>query len=427
MKFLFLVSFLRIALAQLPPVYNVLDYGAVGDGHAMDTVALRSALLAAVGGGVVLLPAPYVFLTGCVNLTSNIELRVEGTLKASSNSSGGNFVLIEPLAWYGGGQDRQLSGDPEWQSVVHSYNAVNVSITGGGLIDGNGGAADGWWACFHASPALGPPPCSGFSRPPLVRFVNTNGVLVRDVTLRDSPAWTIHLANVSGALVTNVSVTAPADEGNTDGVDVDCSDSVVIDKFYYAGGDDAIAVKSGIDWPGRTFGRASRDVLITSLVVEAGNGIAIGSEESASVHNVTFDGVLISTARLGLHIKHGPYMKTQRGRGGTVSNITFKNLRVEGDVGFAIGLTLNYHPGLPPTNSSATPHFEGIAFENFSSHGCSESFSFSGLNDSVITGVSFVNVSTDDHGIGSTCEFSQGVCDALTNNCPPCFNRFGGR
>lgn len=404
--------------------FNVLAFGARGDGVTSDTLAIRAALAAAAAanGGTVLLPAPFVFLTGCVNLTSNVELRVEGTLLASPVSDNDNYVLVPPLPWYGGGQDAEQSGAPEWQSVVRAFGATNVSLTGGGTLDGNGGVAGGWWACFHAAPPLGPRPCAGFSRPQLLRLVHTVGVRIEGLTFRDSPAWTIHLANVSGAVVRNITVLAPYTEGNTDGVDVDASDNVLIEDMFYAGGDDAIAIKSGINFLGREFARPTRDVHITRLVVASGNGIAVGSEQSAGVTNVTFDDVLVSTAQLGHAIKHGPYIKSERGRGGVATGVSFRNMRVEG-VGFAIGLTLNYARGLPPTNATATPRYEDISFVNFSSVGCGSSFSFDGLNDSVITNVRLENVRTSDRSVGATCDFTTGTCDALTNNCPPCFIR----
>jgi polygalacturonase len=61
---------------------------------------------------------------------------VQGTILGSQNPT--DYVLIPPLPWYGGGQDAQESGQPEWQALVHSYYANNITITGGGVIDGQG-------------------------------------------------------------------------------------------------------------------------------------------------------------------------------------------------------------------------------------------------------------------------------------------------
>lgn len=58
-------------------VYNVRDYGAVGDGRADDTAAIEKALRAAgaAGGGIVYLPAGYYRTTGSLTIPSGVELR----------------------------------------------------------------------------------------------------------------------------------------------------------------------------------------------------------------------------------------------------------------------------------------------------------------------------------------------------------------
>lgn len=154
---------------------NPMSYGAVGDGVADDTTAVRAAAVAvaAAGGGTIAMLAPHQFLTGPFNLSSNSVLYVAAgaVLRASNDSS--VYQLIPPLPWFGGGQDAEGSGQPEWSPVIASYNTTNVTITGGGLIDGNGAA---WWSCFDAG--LAPPPCNNYSRPQLVRPNNVTGFQV---------------------------------------------------------------------------------------------------------------------------------------------------------------------------------------------------------------------------------------------------------
>lgn len=90
----------------------------------------------------------------------------------------------------------------------------NITIAGGGLIDGNGQA---WWDCFESKPPLGPAPCNGYSRPQLLRPVHVVGFELHDITIKNSPAWNIHLANVTGANLYNFSVYAPANQGESSG------------------------------------------------------------------------------------------------------------------------------------------------------------------------------------------------------------------
>lgn len=163
---MFLSIFLIFCSAQftLGQIFNPIQYGAKGDGTADDTDAVRATLAAVAlnNGGEVLFDAGYSFLTGCFNLTSNVILNVRGTILASQDSS--NYVQIEPLPWYGGGQDAQMSGLPEWHPVIRSYHASNITITGGGKIDGQGAP---WWTCLHRgndSLHLVGAPCNGVSR-----------------------------------------------------------------------------------------------------------------------------------------------------------------------------------------------------------------------------------------------------------------------
>lgn len=71
---------------------------------------------------------------------------------------------------------------------------------------------------------------------------------------------------------------------NTDGIDIDCSVNVLVENVFYTGNDDAIAVKSGINYNGRTFGRTTENVLVRNMTVHLSNnnggGLSIGSEMS---------------------------------------------------------------------------------------------------------------------------------------------------
>lgn len=62
-------------------------YNAKGDGITLDTEAIQSAIDACEDNDVVLIPEEYTFLTGALDLKSNMTLEVNGTLLSSKNAS----------------------------------------------------------------------------------------------------------------------------------------------------------------------------------------------------------------------------------------------------------------------------------------------------------------------------------------------------
>lgn len=119
----------------------------------------------------------------------------------------------------------------------------------------------------------------------------------------------------------------------------------------------ALCVKSGIDWFGRSYGRPSKDIVFRNITVGTGHGISVGSEMSGGVQNVTFEDIVMSET------KAGPRIKSQRGRGGVIDGIVYRNI-VASNVHTMVEFTLNYHSGLAPTNATATPVLRNVLLEN---------------------------------------------------------------
>ena len=421
-----LLSLAGLAAASAYLSINIRDppYSAVGDGVHDDTLALRAALAAIAGsasGGALLLPAPYTFLSQALNLTSNLALLVEGTLLAAPG--GPLWPLIPPLAWFGGGVDTPESGAPEWQPFLLGLGAHNLSLSGGGVVDGGGAP---WWACAHGSPPLQAPPCSGYSRPRLLQPRHATGFTLRNLTLRNSPAWTIDLENVTDAHLAGFSVLSPADQGNTDGVDVTCSQRVLIEDFVNQGGDDSVAIKAGLGWLGRTYGLPTRDVLVRNMSVLSGNGFAVGSEMSAGVYNATFSNVTVACAAHS-PCKHGLYIKTARGRGDVVEGVSAVDVVVGGGVALGHGITLDYtRPQPPPTNASATPAVRGVTITG-GSIASPVAFSLAGLPESVVQGLLVQGVAlARGTRAAPVCVNATGVCRGMAPGaCPPCLTAEG--
>lgn len=114
----------------------------------------------------------------------------------------------------------------------------------------------------------------------------------------------------------HLNVTNPL-EPNADGIDIDASQNVLVEDNYFSVGDDALCVKSGIDYFGRSYGRPAKDIVFRNNVIGTGHGITIGSEMSGGVQNVTFENIRMD------HTGTGIRMKSMRGRGGEVKDVTY--------------------------------------------------------------------------------------------------------
>jgi len=328
-----LCALLVIATARECNVYN---YGAKGDGVTMDTIPIKKAIsdCSQAPGNVLLFP-PGNFLTAPFNLTSNlnVEITPNATLLASQNPS--DWPIIPPLPSYCVSRDTgQLA---RYQSFLFATNVSNLAIYGGGTINGQGSV---WWNLFKNNSLQ-----AGRGR--LIEIMFGQNILLTNLTLSNSPFWTVHPYACNNVTVTHLYINNPANVGNTDGVDPDSSSNVYVSDCLIHCGDDNIAVKSGINWCGRQFNVPSVNITVERCNMTAGNGLAIGSEMSGGVKNVTFRDITLYAGSV-------IYQKTARGRGGYIEDIYYLNITLIG-ASSAISVSEYYDGNVPPTNATATP------------------------------------------------------------------------
>ncbi|CAL9085639.1 unnamed protein product [Musa textilis] len=300
---------------------SITDFRGVGDGETLNTAAFESAISHiaqhnAPGGTLLYIPAG-VWLTGAFNLTSHMTLFL-----AKDAVDTWNWPLTDPLPSYGRG--RELPGG-RYMSLIQGNGLRDVTITGeNGTIDGQG---DVWWNMWRQKTLR-------FTRPHLLELMHSTDVIISNVVFQDSPFWNIHPVYCSNVVVKNVTVLAPYDSADTDGVDPDSSPNVCIEDCYMSTGDDLVAVKSGRDEYGIAYSRPSSG--ITGRRVAGSNpyaGIATGSE---TIENVFAENLDVFKTGIGIHIK------TNSGRGGFIRNITISDVNLN-DVGKALRIAGNNH------------------------------------------------------------------------------------
>ena len=364
---LFIITFL-FAFAQkekLPVIksptfkkdtFSIKKFGAVADGNTLNTKAINDAIvtLSKKGGGVVLVPSG-LWLTGPIVLKNNINLHLTFGATLLFTPDKNEYPLVE-ANWEGLPQMRN-------QSPISATNAINIAITGKGIIDGNGDvwravkidkltesqwknklASGGvlsedkktWYpseSFMKGSKMQNPGVISSeknaafyqsvkdFLRPNLLALASCKTILLEGVTFQNSPAWCLHPLMCQDLTVRDVFVKNPWYAQNGDGIDAESCKNVLIENSVFDVGDDALCMKSGRDAEGRKRGMPTENVIIRGCTVYAAHGgFVIGSEMSGGARNIWVNNCTFIGTDIGLRFK------TTRGRGGVVENIFINDI-----------------------------------------------------------------------------------------------------
>jgi len=332
------------------------DFGGNGNGIQSNTQAFADAIehLSKRGGGHLIVPAG-VWITGPIELKSNIDLHLEPEAILLFDSSRELYPIIAT----------SFEGQDTWrcESPIHADGATNISITGGGVIDGNGqdwrplkkskvpssqwkeriasgGVVNKKGDCWYPSEGyikgegmadMNVPPkdltyeqleeIKDFLRPVMISLRNCTNVLLEDCTFQNSPAWNIHPLLCTNLIVKNITVRNPSYAQNGDGIDIEsCTNTVLVGSKFDVG-DDGICIKSGKDKDGRDRGVPTKGLIVDDCTVYHGHGgFVVGSEMSGGVEDVKVSNCRFLGTDVGLRFK------SKRGRGGVVKNIHISDI-----------------------------------------------------------------------------------------------------
>jgi polygalacturonase len=282
--------------------YSITNYGALGDGITTNTAAIQAAIDAAgkAGGGTVEVPAG-VYLSGPIRLTNRIALRVDA----------GSILRMLPLEKYPGGTINPTS-------FINGSRLHDIAIAGSGTIDGQGSP---WWPYARQR---------GARRPRMIALSSCERVLIENVLLTNSPMFHIAISGPSADVtVRKVTIRAPASTDpvnpshNTDACDVTAKRALIQDCDVSVGDDNF------------TCGGGTSDILITNCTYGYGHGVSIGSPTSGGISNFTVVNCTFNNTDQGIRIK------TDRGRGGYLHNLSYSNLRMT-NVGYPILVYCSY-------------------------------------------------------------------------------------
>lgn len=288
-------------------VYNVCDFGAVADSTKDCSAQIQKAIdrCAENGGGTVVFPASKSFMSGPLEMKSNVNLHFEPASRLLANPDESVYTLSA---------FRENRG--EGMMWLHGKDITNFSITGTGTIDGNGVAFMG--AELDDSYEL--KPVTDFDpRPHVLTLINATKVNISDVTIRNSAYWTVHLVGCTDVAINHISLLNNLKIRNGDGIDLDHSRKVRITGCYIESGDDCICLKNRREF--EEYGPC-RDIVVTNCIMTSRScAVKIGSENMDSINRVLFNNCIITDSNRGIGIQNRDE--------GTVSDVTFADMTVD--------------------------------------------------------------------------------------------------
>ncbi len=418
---------------------NIIDHGAVGDGHTMNTESINAAIqiCAKSGGGTVVIPAG-TWITGPIRLESNINLHVEkgALVQFSKNINDYPFIEIPESS-----QNRYRRAQ-----LISAFQARNIAVTGDGVFDGAGEvwryvlksdltehqwkvlAASGgivsangeeWWPSKEAMGAEkffkesadakkiltkeDYESTKEYVRPNLVNFVQCNNILIDGPTFENSPRYHIIPQQCENLIIRNVKVISPVWGKNTDAIDPAACRNVVIYNCMIDVGDDGICLKPGTIAASQKPGPACENVVIADCVVyHAHGGFVVGSESYGGARNVSVRNCVFIGTDVGLRFK------SLRGRGGVIEKIFIEGIQMREIVTDAILFDMYYSGGSPDVEArkdltirkaepvtGRTPQFKDFHVKNIVCIGADRALVINGLPEMSIKNMILNNVSIE--------------------------------
>ena len=311
--------------------FNVVSFGAVGDGKVKCTAAIQSAIDAcsAAGGGTVVVPAG-TYLTGTLYLRSHIELRLEhaAVLLGSPDLADYNPPDAYP-------QNFNCAASEGWNSchLIIAASVEDVAISGSGTIDGNGlaffeGHGDPGTVKSHEVAwrrgYLNAADRANAVRPgQTVVFVECRDVSVTGVSLVDATCWTLFLHGCERVRLRGLSLRSDDRHANTDGIDIDCCRHVVVSDCLIDTGDDAITLRGDCHHLGDP-NRICEDIAVTNCVSHTSAcGIRIGVG-TGTIRDAVFSNLVMCDAGFGIQIQCS--FGSSKAKGVDISSLRFENI-----------------------------------------------------------------------------------------------------
>ncbi|MGF7039316.1 glycoside hydrolase family 28 protein [Mucilaginibacter lappiensis] len=399
------------------------ENGAVTDGKTINTAAIQKTIdqCSAKGGGIVSFK-PGKYLTGSIFIKKNVCLNIDQGVELMGSQDLKDYPEI----------DTRVAGiEMKWPAaLINIIGQTNAAISGKGLVNAQGKP---FWDIYRKMRSEYDPKGLRWivdydaKRPRTLLVSNSTDITIKDITLQQAGFWTVQLLYSSQVTVDGIIIRNNVDGHgpSTDGIDIDSSSWILVQNCDIDCNDDDFCLKAGRDWDGLRVNRPTEYVVIRKCISRAGAGLlTCGSETSGGIRHV------LATDLIGNGTSNGLNIKSAITRGGTVEDIHFTNITMNG-VGTAFQITMNWNPtysysklpdgykidSLPDhwkkilhqvePAEKGIPHFKDIYISNVKVTGAKKAINAIGLKGSAMQNFHFDQVEIEAATAGDI-QFAQG-------------------
>ncbi len=296
--------------------YNILDFGAAGNGQTNDAPAIQQAIdtCTSGGGGTVLFPAGKIYRSGTLVLKSKVELHLERGATLLASADYGDYPPELEIDRLTGG--KVVETELPKRAFIVAYNADYAAITGSGVIDGQGRGfvAEDLGHIYRMNGEF-----QYLERPFTLFLVGCQHLDLRDVTIRDAAFWTVRLTGCEDVVIHALRIDNDLKLPNNDGIDLDRCRNVRISDCHIVCGDDAICLKTCRG--SADYGMCENITVTGCTLMTTSSALILGAENRAGIRNVIFEACVIRSSHRGLAI--------HLSEAGDIENVLFSNMIVE--------------------------------------------------------------------------------------------------
>ncbi|MEP7197353.1 MAG: glycosyl hydrolase family 28 protein [Saprospiraceae bacterium] len=387
MKQYSLVFFLVIILnnSSFALEYNIRSFGAKADGITINTKVIQNAIDKAflAGGGTVVIPKGR-YVSGSIILKNGVGLRLEKNAVLLGSLEISDYIKLN-----------------RWKALIMADGAINIFISGKGIIDGRGGElALRIDSLFYAGKI------DSFNyylterrpwaelRPQVIEFNRCNKISVTGITIKNSACWVQTYEKCKNIVIDKIRVESDT-YWNNDGIDiVDCQ-NVQITNCFINSSDDGICIKSedfsltqicdsiyisnctirssscAIKF-GTSLVSGARNVVIRNIKVydTYRSAIAIECTQGGFIENVLVENIVAKNTGNAIFIRIGRVRNAPKA--GPLRNVIIRNMKVtvpfeKPDINYNIrGPELSNFHNIFPSSITGNPgvYVENVQIEN---------------------------------------------------------------